>query len=93
MEPLGIVNCMVGKQDTNEINLSGTLHQGNDSLEVSVLLDTGAEKSFVNARLLRHFPHLDLSPTVLKINVKWRINPGNGQCPSRAGGFWEKDQS
>ena len=69
LEPLGIVNCMLGKQDTNEINLSGTLRQGNDSLEVSVLLDTGAEKSFVNARLLRHFPHLDLSPTVLKIRT------------------------
>ena len=80
-EPLGNADSVLGRRVHEEINLSGTLRLGGDSSDVTVLLDTGAENSFVNENLLVHFPGLSLEPTHLSVRtLSGELVPATGRA-------------
>ena len=60
---------MIGRRVQEEISMQGVLKQARDRFNVSVLLDTGAEKSFINENLIGYFPQLEPSPTRLCIHT------------------------
>ena len=68
-EPPGEVDYVVGRRAKEEINMQGTLKNEGDRLNVTILLDTGADRSFINERLLEAFPSLTLDPTHLNVRT------------------------